>query len=537
MLLKKIARVILLTLLILLVTGIALLFLFKNRINAKVGKLLVEKIETATSGKYALSAAAPAIGLLDGSARFHDVTFIPTEKADTSDALYSVVVENIVISGISFRQLLLHNRLIAGRLEADHLLVIIRQAKHRRDKDSLQKDSARRPGISSIAFRDVRLQNVAIKVMANNRDELFYSEHGDVAMNGFLIDSTLKNTGQLFKADSFRLMMGTFSYTMKNDLYTLRGKNVRSSYTDAFLQVDSVELVPSYSKADFAKEAGQQISRLNLFAKGAGLRNFDVKAFLEWNLLVADKLKITGLSASIYRDMNIPLAKISRPSLQKIISEFPFRMSIDTAELLNGRISYEELAEGREKTAKVFVSGMDGLITGLSTEETGKKKKHIQFSSKGLLFGKGKMYLYCDFPMNDLSEHFLCTGFVEQMDAQLFNAYTEHALNLMITEGKLDSMTFSFSANHVASDGKLKTEYHGLKVALPGEQNLKAVLLKGLANGLIRDNNPDNRGKEIEGTIHFVRNPYRYFPYYIFRSIMSGLPSSLGVPVTVAHDQ
>jgi hypothetical protein len=140
------------------------------------------------------------------------------------------------------------------------------------------------------------------------------------------------------------------------------------------------------------------------------------------------------------------------------------------------------------------------------------------------------------FPLDNLTEHFMCSGSVAGLNIALLNSFSESDLELQTADGYVDSVRFEFSANDVESNGKMVITYRDLKVSFNGSPDLKKRIVSGIANALIKNNNPAPNGKLVVGTIHYKRNPYRYFPFYICRSIISGVPSSVGLPVTISHD-
>jgi hypothetical protein len=93
-------------------------------------------------------------------------------------------------------------------------------------------------------------------------------------------------------------------------------------------------------------------------------------------------------------------------------------------------------------------------------------------------------------------------------------------------------MDFSFVANNTKASGKMKLLYHGLAVTVENKQTgdstgLKLKLITFIANRKLIDANPQP-GKEVRaGKIDEIRDHERFLFSYCFRSILSGIRTTL----------
>jgi hypothetical protein len=96
----------------------------------------------------------------------------------------------------------------------------------------------------------------------------------------------------------------------------------------------------------------------------------------------------------------------------------------------------------------------------------------------------------------------------------------------------MDGLNFQFTANNTKATGNMTLLYHDLKIAVKNKQTndttaLKERIVSILANNMILNSNPLPRKEVRIGTIDFERDPERFVFGYVFRSILSGMKSSL----------
>jgi hypothetical protein len=100
------------------------------------------------------------------------------------------------------------------------------------------------------------------------------------------------------------------------------------------------------------------------------------------------------------------------------------------------------------------------------------------------------------------------------------------------TSGKIDAMNFSFTANNSRATGKMTMLYHGLDIAFKNKQTddttaFRERFISFIANKQVLDSNPIPGEEVREGIIDYERDPERFLFSYCFKSILSGIKSSL----------
>jgi hypothetical protein len=104
-----------------------------------------------------------------------------------------------------------------------------------------------------------------------------------------------------------------------------------------------------------------------------------------------------------------------------------------------------------------------------------------------------------------------------------------------ITQGTATSTEIvQLSANNVRATGKIEFRYTNLALKLhpvkPGTWNrIEQWLLTEAANLFLADNNPNEDGKMKTGIIYYERDPSRGFFNFVWKSVLTGIKSSVGI--------
>ena len=93
-------------------------------------------------------------------------------------------------------------------------------------------------------------------------------------------------------------------------------------------------------------------------------------------------------------------------------------------------------------------------------------------------------------------------------------------------------MNFNFTANNDKATGVMTLRYHDLDVAVINKRTEKTSAIKErlssyMANIKILDSNPLPGEKVRTGIIDYERDPEKFLFNYSFKSILSGIKSSL----------
>ncbi|MBA3706996.1 MAG: hypothetical protein H0W84_14165, partial [Bacteroidetes bacterium] len=402
-------------------------------------------------------------------------------------------------------------------------------------EDAFSLYAAFSKSLNSISVGNIDIINSKFNIYKNGMDTLsvFSTNDNSISIKNFSVNSETDKKNRLFFAEKFEVVMNKFSYHFRNELYTLYGKSLYASYIDSTLIVDSLQLVPNFSKKEFGDMADNQISRAEIIASKVICQKMDVKLFFEYNSLVIHKVDLVGCVMDIYRDNTRPLKHIERPSIQTMVKGLPFFLAVDTIEMKNCEIAFALLSPGENSTGKIAVNKFNAIITGAQNDTTlYTEVDSIKAILNGRILNQGEFNITYSFPLKAAKEFFYCSGNISSMPMTSYNPMIEYVKKMSIKSGQLDNVSFSFIAHENSSFGKMKFQYHNLQVEVMneegGEITMKEKVKTYLANRLlVKDSNPGRDGIVRISTIRAVHNPYRGFLFYSMQTILSGIEPAI----------
>jgi len=120
--------------------------------------------------------------------------------------------------------------------------------------------------------------------------------------------------------------------------------------------------------------------------------------------------------------------------------------------------------------------------------------------------------------------HFSATGQLRDYNITDINPFMTVAAEAFVEGGHLNELNYDFKIANEVAKGKLLFLYEGLELKLEG----KVAWLKNIMEDIaIRDSNPRSGGDLVHGTVHNEHEPDKSFFNLYWKSIVSGLRSSV----------
>jgi len=541
---RKILRIFLIVLAVLVLFVGALQLSFTFYFNSKIISDLQEAVLSETNGEYQLEIGELKTNIFSQSVYISRFRLLPQKNTNPDNARYYASATEINLVNCSLFSFLFRKKLTISRIEVTDPAGYIYRSTNKNSPTQNSTDekfslyALINKNIQELKIHKIDISNAHIAIYENLKDSIpsVSSKDNEVLITNLSINKSVDEAGRLFFADKINLTMNRFAYTTRDSLYTFKAKQLRASYTDSILTVDSLELIPNYSKRQFSGEAGKQTDRMNVTVAGLNFVKMDVKLFFERNWFIAKQLDIEGLNLSAYRNKNYARKPERIKSVQELLKDIPLYSAIEKIELHNAFIVYEEVAEGAAKAGRISFEKVNAGITGFTSDSTlFATKKALEVKATALFMNKGKLTGHYSFPLNTSDMVFDCSGKLTDMPLEAINPILEPNAKVSIKAGMIDSLVFAFHANARSSDGKMRFYYHGLKMEFLNKKDLKAGKLEEVLSFLahrilIKEENP-SRNQPVRVTdISYNRNPNRFIFNYSWKSLLSGIKPAIGIP-------
>ncbi|MCX6303692.1 MAG: DUF748 domain-containing protein [Bacteroidetes bacterium] len=352
----------------------------------------------------------------------------------------------------------------------------------------------------------------------------------------FRVDSATRSNPAavpLFNADDITLVAPGFRWATPDSMYSCRIGRFGVSTALGRLFLDSVSVTPYFDRQEFSRKSGYQTDRIDVKIPRVTVSQIDFRKLLSDRQLFASGVKLDRVQFADYLDKRIPFDSLKHPLMPgRMIAGIKFPVCIDTITLSDGFASYEE--QTGDEPGRVFFDRMNATLTGFSTMK-GCTTRDLELHGTFRLMGVAPAEAWVHFQINHPRDTFTLRGAIGELDLTAINPMLSKLMPVAITRGTATATEIiHINANNAKSHGLMQFQYKNLFISLqptkPGTWNrVEQSLLTVLANLLLADANPDENGKLTTGVIYFERDQSKGFFNFVWKSLLSGIKSSVGV--------
>lgn len=511
-------------------------------VNRFIRIRLQNEFSSQTGGAYDLTIGSLKLNLLLQSISFRNVSIKPVSK-DLRKSQYRVSASVVALHGVNTIGFLRSKNIHVDRVNFKDPVIEIIQGNMKPVKDtsktvslySLIDDFA-----ESLTIDKLEVSNFDFKLF-NDPDAInpgLHSRDNHFTVINLFSGRKADTVPSFFTADSIALRMNRFSYTTSDSLYSFEVGTMNLSYRDSLLRIDSVKVIPNYSKRTFGAAAGEQTDRFKIFARTLLFSKIDLRNFLDYQSIIAKKAEIIEFNLHASRDKNYKREYNKPKPVQTLLRELPGYLKIDSVIVTSSTIVYEEIAEGKNESGKITFNDINGNFIGLTNDSALMVKgTKLILKANCLLMNEGKLYAVYSFPLEAEQMEFDCSGFLTEMPMVSFNKAIAPLTGISIREGIIDTMDFSFHAGEDISLGKMKFLYHDLKLE-PQENEEGDIKLKDRLNifvantFILKESNPRRNKPPTFSSMEYKRNKERFIFNYTWKTLFSGIKETIGIPDT-----
>jgi hypothetical protein len=324
-----------------------------------------------------------------------------------------------------------------------------------------------------------------------------------------------------------------FREVSADSMYTFKAIGLNYSGNSKVLSVSHFSIHPNYKDYEFTSLHQFETDRIEAELNAIHFYKFSVPEFLESGNMVGSYVEIGKMDLSAFRDKRKPFSHLKKPAFQDLIYNYPGKIDIDSIAFLSGNIIYAEHAEKANEPGIIRFNEFNAKIYKITNDTIYKiEKAFLELKAEALLMDKGKLSVLLKARIFDHRNTFSVDGTLSAMDVNELNQMLEKNAFIYATSGRIDHMKFSFLANNTKAAGTMIMRYHGLEIAVKNKRTddttaIKEQFLSLLANKKIMDSNPIPGEDVRTGRIDYERDPERFLFNYCFKSLLSGIKSSL----------
>jgi len=392
---------------------------------------------------------------------------------------------------------------------------------------------ARLPVITTfnLSVGEILFDTLDLEIENTLNPQAYLVKEGFLKVYGFHLNKL--DTLSLNVINQFDFGSEKLASVSSDGMHSLTARGIIYSSTSNILSIDSFFIHPNYTDYDFTSRYEFQTSRIESGFSNISFYNFSPADYLSSGNLRSSWIEIGNMDMKVFRDKRKEFRHTNKPVFQNLIYNYPGIIQIDSISLLDGDVTYAEHAEEANESGIVSFNEINAKIYKLSNDTIYKTNNaFLELKGNALLMGKGKMTILLKGRIFDSQNTFSLDGTLVDMEANELNPILEKSAFVYVTSGKIDAMNFSFTANDTKATGKMTMLYNGLFVTVKNKRTddttaFRERFISFIANRRVLDSNPV-QGEEVRvGIIDSERDPERFLIHYCFRSILSGMKSSL----------
>ncbi|UPT69284.1 MAG: hypothetical protein M0D53_08590 [Flavobacterium sp. JAD_PAG50586_2] len=350
--------------------SLLLLILILNiGLNAWVKHQLPKIINRENDSDYFITYKNLSVSLLNSNIKADEIVVVP--KAAVKDSITKAgiyaKIHAVEVKDFKIWKLIFTDKLMAKSITVQQPQVILYQKK----KENINNEVVK-PFQKIISVSDIFVNHGDLKIInVKNNKAVLSVNNINFNLDGIVItDSTLK--GKIpFQFANYTLNCDSLYYH-PNDFYHIKTKRIRTTKSD--LTVDKFEMLPTYSRLEFVSKLAKEKDIYTLLCDSIKISK------LNWGFKNDDfyfhcnTIDLEHASANIYRSKE-PTDDLSKKHLyNKLLRELKFDLKVDTLEVRNSILEYEEEKSADFGAGKLIFNSFNLTATAINS---GFKKQHF----------------------------------------------------------------------------------------------------------------------------------------------------------------
>jgi hypothetical protein len=512
--LKILAGIILFALLIKLFTSLFLESVVKDKIQSALNK---------TSNKYTIEIGKVHIHFLPVGIEIKSIAIYTDPSIDTYGDLNGKI-SFVRISGIHLLKAVFHHDYHFNRLTISEPAIVGRIPFPRHVTAVVLSPFNLRIDLASF-------EKAGLDLLNKSDSKAYRLKNGNLKMYNFHI--LKKDTLSQRIIGQFHFQSEEIQAVTSDSIYTITGKGIIYSALSNTLEIKDFSIMPNFSDSKFMARFKYETDRIEARFKDMYIHDFPAVDYVESGSISSSYLKIGVMDIKVYRDKRKKFRHTIKPAFQEIIYNYHAPLKIDSIGILNGNVVYTLMVDNSKARGRITFSNIRASIYKVTNDSAYKvKEDFLRLKAEGMFMDKSKIKVMLKARLFDNQNTFTMSGNLSDLELKAINPMLENSAFVVVTAGKIDTMSFNFAANNAKANGKMRLLYHGLAVTVVNMETgdssgIKQKLITFIANRKLIDANP-LPGKEIrEGIIDHERDPEKFLFSYCFRSMFSGIRTTL----------
>lgn len=500
---------------------VLLLVILNIGLNSWIKWHLPKVINRENDSAYFIAYKELTFSLWDSYIVANEVVIVPKKNVPDSIAKNGIYgkVKRIEVRNFKLWDIVFNDKIRARSITVDQPEITMYKEKKREDI----REAVIKPFDKIISVSDIYLEKGIFKIINVKNNKMILSvQNITAAVDGIVITEEVLSEKIPFRFRNYTLSCDSLYYH-PNAFYDIKTRRIHATKTN--LKLDRFEMLPLVSRRQFAARISKEKDLFTLFCKSIEVSKIEW-GFLEKDLFVhADKVKLDQVSANIYRSKE-PRDDFKKKLLyNKLLRDLEFDLKVDTLQMRNSIVEYEEEKSFEFGAGKVSFSGFNLTATNICSGFKKQKLSDVKIRIKCNFMKTAPLRVDWRFNVLDRSDGFKIRGHLNNFDAVNMTRFTKPYMNVKV-KGVLDEVYFNFKGNDRRIAGDFAVKYDDLKFTIYRKNNRQKEnkLLTLVSRIFVKKNTKE----QIKNTnVAVERIPEKSFYNLLWRGVEEGLKEIL----------
>ncbi|MCF6342342.1 MAG: hypothetical protein L3J31_06005 [Bacteroidales bacterium] len=326
---------------------------------------------------------------------------------------------------------------------------------------------------------------------------------------------------------------------ISNDsLYEIQTGRIHYNFPEHQITIDSFYILPPFDEAECFRRAKYQKGIIQLFGKKVELNDLRIEELLNDNELHFGGIDVFDLKFNIVKDKKYPIEPGTYKKMpQDVIRDIVQRFRVDSVRVFNSYIYFKLYPEKKtNKPGEIMLTNLNATAYNFTNIIGGEESPTFDILLNADIMGESHMDADFHFPLYDTANHWWFGFKTEKIDFVKLNSMTQNLVGLTILKGKGTVDAPLIRGDNFNTTGTMIFRYRRMRLSLYNRKKAETEtgLFSSMANFFINDlvlksNNPKFARKPRFGHVYTVRNTQKTIVNFAFRSLLSGMLSTLGI--------
>ena len=536
---------------VLVAAAVGVYFSYDYWLEKELKYRLSEIINKDPNRLYQYSFSELNINLMDGSVDLRGINIHPSE--DAFDSLMSetnelrfilqLTMDEIELNGFEITEFLTTGNIIVESLiiTEPHFEYFFHPGK-KQAKHAMPLSNVFNKNFKTAELGKLLINNASIKLVDQTNSGPTTTVHLlNIELTKAKMDSITLQSYMPFEHEKLSINAAGLSIDA-GKLFSITSDSIFFNEESKSLGLKNFQVSPKYSQKNFTKLYDEQKQWFAIKLDSLVLNHINIDTFVNTGHIEVGKLEILSPNIALYKDKSKPpppfMKKILPASAIKLI---PWIIEIDSVLIKNGYLSINETSGLTGQDSHLTFDELNALITNFTNDKTPSEKASVmELTATTLVQNKAHTSISMQFDLKSPNDEFKVQGSVGPVVGATFNPVLEPMMGVLVTDGMIHSLKFSFTANDSLSTGTLDMDYEKIKLEILNEktdEKSKKGFMTFAANTVIKSNNHPDKSNYLQGVINTTRVQEKDVWPYVWHSIQDGLVTTLAPFMNTKEDK